>query len=106
MPKLTLVFADGDISSVDVRSDETLLAAARRNGVSVVSDCEVGDCQTCHARILAGSVEYDEYATISLSADEVAAGEVLTCVATAPSDVTVQLPYERGHLLPAKPFVI
>jgi benzoate/toluate 1,2-dioxygenase reductase subunit len=106
MPKLTLVFADGDVSCVDVRSDETLLAAARRNGVSLASDCEVGDCQTCHARIVAGDVEYDEYATISLSTDEVAAGEVLTCVATATSDVTVQLPYQRGHLLPARPFTM
>jgi NAD(P)H-flavin reductase/ferredoxin len=106
MPKLTLVFADGDASCVDVRSGETLLAAARRNGVSLASDCEVGDCQTCHARVAAGDVEYDEYATISLSTDEVAAGEVLTCVATATSDVTVQLPYERGHLLPAKPFTM
>jgi NAD(P)H-flavin reductase/ferredoxin len=106
MPKLTLVFADGDTSSVDVRADEMLLAAARRNGVSLASDCEVGDCQTCLARIVAGKARYDEFATISLNEDEMADGDVLTCVATAEEDLTVRLPYERGHLLPPRSFTM
>jgi NAD(P)H-flavin reductase/ferredoxin len=106
MPKLTLVFADGDASSVEVRADETLLAAARRNGVSLASDCEVGDCQTCLARIVAGKAQYDESVSISLNDEEIAAGEVLTCVASAEEDITVRLPYERGHLLPPKPFAM
>jgi NAD(P)H-flavin reductase/ferredoxin len=106
MPKLTLVFADGDASSVDLREDETLLAAARRNGVSLASDCEVGDCQTCLARIAAGRAHYDESTPISLNEDEIAAGDVLTCVATAAGDITVRLPYERVHLLPPKSFTV
>ena len=106
MPKLTLRFADGDAAEVAVRSDESLLAAARRAGISLASDCEVGDCQTCRARIVSGEAVYDEYATISLTQDEVDAGEVLTCVATAEDDIAVQLPYERAHLLPAKPFTL
>lgn len=106
MTRLTVIFADGDESHVDVRSGETLLAAARRNGVSLASDCEVGDCQTCLGRIVAGQGRYEEFATISLSDQEIAAGDVLTCVATTDHDISVQLPYERGHLLRARPFTI
>lgn len=106
MAKLTLRFADGDAAEVAVRADETLLSAARRAGVSLASDCEVGDCQTCRARLASGEAVYDEYATISLTQDEINAGEILTCVAMAEDDISVQLPYERAHLLSAKPFTL
>lgn len=102
MTKLRLVFFDGDESSADVCQGETLLAAAKRSGIKLASDCEMGDCQTCRARIVAGDVTHDPDTILSLSDDEVASGEVLLCVATAHADVTVQLPYERASLLPAR----
>ncbi len=106
MPRLTLIFADGDTVSLDAKPDEPLLQAAKRQGLALSSDCEVGDCQTCRARIVGGEVEYDEYATVSLSRDEIAAGEVLTCVASAVRDVAIRLPYARGALLSARPFTL
>lgn len=102
MAKLTLIFSDGDTSSVGVDRDETLLAAAKRGGVKLASDCEMGDCQTCRARIVAGKATHDPDTILSLSDQEVLAGDVLLCVANADGDVAVQLPYERASLLPTR----
>ncbi|MFG1350245.1 FAD-binding oxidoreductase [Xanthobacter autotrophicus] len=104
MPNVTIVFADGERTEIKARSGEMILQAARRNGLALSSDCEVGDCQTCRCTILDGAVEYDELATTSLTTAEMESGEVLTCVAAADGDVTLRMPYERTRLLPAKPF--
>jgi benzoate/toluate 1,2-dioxygenase reductase subunit len=106
MPTITLTFMDGDCVPIVARSGETILAAARRAGVALSSDCEVGDCQTCRASCLSGEVEYDELSSISLSQDELNAGEILPCVATAATDLKIRVPYERGKLIAAKPFSI
>lgn len=104
MPTLTLSFADGDCVRIPARSGETILTAARRGGIALSSDCEVGDCQTCRASCHGGELEYDEAATVSLSQEEIDAGEILPCVAIAVSDVQIRLPYDRAKLIPAKPF--
>jgi NAD(P)H-flavin reductase/ferredoxin len=104
MPTISLTFADGDCVRVAGRRGETVLAAARRAGIALSSDCEVGDCQTCRATCLAGAIEYDEMSSISLSPEEVDGGELLPCVAIATTDLVVRLPYERGKLIGAKPF--
>ncbi len=104
MPELTFVFSDGERVAVAARSGETILQAARRHALALSSDCEVGDCQTCRASLLSGTVAYDPLATSSLTAQEMQAGEVLTCIAAAGGDLALRLPYERGRLMPAKPF--
>ena len=106
MPTIRLSFADGDRALFAARSGESILAAARRAGIALSSDCEIGDCQTCRATCLAGEIEYDGLASISLSPGEVEAGEILPCVAAAATDLEVRLPYERGKLIAAKPFSI
>jgi NAD(P)H-flavin reductase/ferredoxin len=104
MPTITLTFADRDRVDIVSKDEETILAAARRAGLALSSDCEVGDCQTCRASCLAGEIVYDEMASISLNQDEVDRGEILPCVATAATDLEVRLPYDRGKLITAKPF--
>ncbi|QTL02677.1 2Fe-2S iron-sulfur cluster binding domain-containing protein [Aquabacter sp. L1I39] len=106
MPDVTFVFADGERTTITARPGEMLLAAARRNGLALSSDCEVGDCQTCRCTRLSGAVELDEFATTSLTDAEMAEGEVLTCVSSAAGDVTLRMPYERTRLLPAKAFSV
>ncbi|WP_315783228.1 MULTISPECIES: 2Fe-2S iron-sulfur cluster binding domain-containing protein [unclassified Bradyrhizobium] len=104
MPTVSLIFVDGDRARVEAKPGETILAAARRSGIALSSDCEVGDCQTCRATCLGGDLDYEEGTSVSLSQDEIDAGEMLPCVALARSDVQIQLPYERAKLIPAKPF--
>lgn len=106
MPVVSLVFADGEQIALSARADETILAAARRHGIPLASDCEVGDCQTCRCTLVAGEVDYDPGATVSLTEEETEAGDVLSCVAAAASDVRVKLPYARARLLPARPFSV
>ncbi len=106
MPTITLTFADGDRVRVASKAGETILAAARRGGVPLNSDCEVGDCQTCRATCLAGKIEYDEFACISLNGEETDRGEILPCVAAAVTDIEIRIPYERERLVPARTFSI
>jgi benzoate/toluate 1,2-dioxygenase reductase subunit len=104
MPTITLSFADGDCLPIPGKEGETILAAARRAGIGLSTDCEVGDCQTCRASCRSGEVEYDELSSISLSQEETDSGEILPCVAIAKTDVQINLPYERAHLIPARQF--
>ncbi len=106
MPVVSLVFADGEQIALSARADETILAAARRHGIPLASDCEVGDCQTCRCTLVEGEVDYDPGATISLTEEETEAGDVLSCVAAAATDARVKLPYARAQLLPARPFSV
>ena len=106
MPMIMLTFADGDRVRVASRSGETILAAARRAGIPLSSNCEVGDCQTCRATCAAGKIEYDELSSISLSQEEVDGGEILPCVTIAASDLELRMPYERAKLIPAKQFSV
>lgn len=104
MPTLFLSFADGDCVRIEAKPSETVLVAARRAGIPLSSDCEVGDCQTCRATCFGGDLDYEDGASVSLSRQEIDAGEMLPCVASARTDVRIRLPYERGKLIPAKPF--
>jgi 3-ketosteroid 9alpha-monooxygenase subunit B len=58
---------------------ETILEAARRNGLDPPSACEAGVCAACVARVVDGRAEMG--ANNVLSEKEVAAGLVLTCQA-------------------------
>jgi ferredoxin-NADP reductase len=58
---------------------DTLLEAARRAGLSPPFSCAAGNCATCMAHLDAGRVAMR--VNNALSADEVAAGWVLTCQA-------------------------
>ena len=102
MPTIELVFADGERFTIDAKSDETVLAAARRHGIALASDCESGECQTCRASLRAGTVGYPDGLVLSLTDDDRAAGAALCCVAAPRSDLVVELPYSRAALLPVK----
>jgi benzoate/toluate 1,2-dioxygenase reductase subunit len=102
MPQVTLIFADGERRRFETASDEPIIGAARRAGVVLASDCEIGDCQTCRAHLRSGRVVFDEYALISLSEAEIARGAVLTCVSWAQEDVEIEVPYARSALIVEK----
>lgn len=76
---------------LDVRAGETLLAALERQGYHPDASCRVGSCGTCRIRLLAGRVATDAADADGLTADERAAGYVLTCVARPLGDVTLAM---------------
>ena len=70
--------------------DETILAAGIRQGISLPYGCKDGACGSCKCRKVSGSVVHGEHQAKALSAEEEAAGFVLTCCATASSDLVLE----------------
>ncbi|HEV2458127.1 MAG TPA: 2Fe-2S iron-sulfur cluster-binding protein, partial [Ktedonobacterales bacterium] len=71
---------------LDVRTDETLLAALERQGQRLPSSCRAGECGICAVQLLAGSVRDTGSA---LTPEERAAGYVLACTARPDGDMTL-----------------
>ena len=69
---------------------EAILAAAIRSGVGLPYGCKDGACGSCKCKKLSGSVAHANHQAKALSADEEAAGFVLTCCARPLSDVVLE----------------
>lgn len=67
---------------VEVRADETLLAALRRAGIAAPYSCQQGFCGTCRTSVLNGVVQHRD---TLLTTPERDSGMMLTCVSRAPS---------------------
>ena len=70
--------------------DDTLLGAAIRNGVGLPYGCKDGACGSCKSKLLEGQVVHGEHQSKALSAEEEAAGFVLTCCARPLGDVVLE----------------
>ena len=71
-------------------SDETLLVAGLRQGVGLPYGCKDGACGSCKCKKISGEVTHGTHQEKALSAEEAANGFVLTCCATAHSDVVLE----------------
>ena len=72
------------------QSDETLLAAGLRQGIGMPYGCKDGACGACKCKKISGEVSHGNHQENALSAAEEANGFVLTCCATAHSDVVLE----------------
>ncbi|MBV8620397.1 MAG: CDP-6-deoxy-delta-3,4-glucoseen reductase [Curvibacter sp.] len=70
--------------------DETVLAAAIRQGVGLPYGCKDGACGSCKCRKLEGSVVHGEHQSKALSPEEEAAGFILTCCAVPQGDLVIE----------------
>jgi ferredoxin len=68
---------------------ETLLAAARAQGVALASSCRNGTCRECRCRVVEGHAHHI-IAWPGLSAEEKQQGWILPCVAVADSDLVIE----------------
>lgn len=73
-----------------VSPDETVLAAALRNGQVLPHSCKNGRCAACKARILEGYFEPGDCDDNALTAEERAQGKALLCQAKPLSDLVVE----------------
>ena len=69
---------------------ETILAAAITAGVGLPYGCKDGACGSCKCKKLSGDVTHDTHSDKALTPQELANGFVLTCRATAHSDVVLE----------------
>ncbi len=76
--------------SFTVEGDETVLSAGIRQGVNMPYGCKDGACGSCKCKKISGDVQLGTYQTKALSDEERAQGWVLTCCATALSDVVLE----------------
>jgi CDP-4-dehydro-6-deoxyglucose reductase len=76
--------------SFAVNPDETLLAAAIRQGVGLPYGCKDGACGSCKSRMLQGRVTHGPHQTKALPPAEEAAGLVLTCCARPLEDIVLE----------------
>ncbi len=70
--------------------DEAILAAGIRQGIGLPYGCKDGACGSCKCRKLEGQVVHGPHQSKALSAEEEAAGFVLTCCAVPQTDVVLE----------------
>jgi CDP-4-dehydro-6-deoxyglucose reductase len=75
---------------LEVVGNEPILAAAIRQGVGLPYGCRDGACGTCKSKLLEGRVEHGPHQPKALSAEEEAAGLVLTCCARPQTDCVIE----------------
>jgi CDP-4-dehydro-6-deoxyglucose reductase len=76
--------------SFAVNEGEAILAAAIRQGIGLPYGCKDGACGSCKSKKLEGSVVHGPHQSKALSAEEEAAGYVLTCSALPLSDIVLE----------------
>ncbi len=71
-------------------ANEALLAAAIRQGIGLPYGCKDGACGSCKCKKLEGTVTLATHQLKALTPEEQAAGFILTCCATAHSDIVLE----------------
>lgn len=84
------VRATGASSKFTVTAPSSILEAALAAGVSMPSSCRAGGCGACKVRLVTGRVVLP--AGHCLTDAELDAGEILTCVGCATTDLTLEVP--------------
>jgi len=74
----------------EVARDEVMLPAAIRQGIGLPYGCKDGACGSCKSRLLEGRVIHGAHQLKALSADEEAAGLILSCCATPQTDCVIE----------------
>lgn len=88
-----LNFADGKTFFIDVNSNELLLDAAFRQGITLPLDCREGVCATCKGRCDSGNYEQDYVDEDALSEDELNNRHILACQTRLQSNAAFYFDY-------------
>lgn len=85
-----VIEVDGRTGTAEHRPGTTILQTARQLGLDPPYSCEAGNCATCMARLVEGTVTM--HVNDALTDEEVAEGWVLTCQ-SVPTSPTVHVVY-------------
>lgn len=93
---ITLLFADGTTCTAQATDGQKLTDMASAMGLSLLTDCSNGQCGTCAAQCVSGTMALDGYDPSVLPDDERDSGTVLCCVARVEGPAVVELPYDAS----------
>lgn len=79
--------------TISVPDGDYILDVAEINGIRLPSGCQQGDCSACVARLISGEVDQSEQKFLRPA--EVAAGYIVTCVASPIADCVLQTHQEQ-----------
>ena len=82
--------------SFEAAADRTLLESAQDAGLTLPYGCRNGACGACKGKLTAGAVDHGTAQENALSADERAAGMLLTCCAKPLADLSLEVREPAG----------
>lgn len=94
--KVAFSFADGKTLFCNVQTNELLLDAALRSGITLPMDCREGVCATCQGRCDAGQYSQDYVDDEALSADDLAQRKMLSCQTRVKSDAAFYFDFDSS----------
>ena len=100
---VTLLFADGVSHRLAVPCGGTLMDAAAEAGLNLLTDCSNGQCGTCTAHLVSGSVEMQDYDSAVLPDADRSDGAVLPCVCKVTTPCAIEFPYDSAEALSEEP---
>ena len=74
----------------EVEDNESVLAAALRQGYVLPYGCRNGACGSCKGRLIEGTIDYGVYQKKALPDEEKAQGKALFCQAKALTDIVIE----------------
>lgn len=73
-----------------VEPDETVLAAALRQSITLPYGCQDGACGSCKGKVISGQVRHGAHSPTALSAEEERLGQALFCCAVPQSALEIE----------------
>lgn len=92
-----LLFADGAVQMLEAAPNQKLVDITSEAGIGLLTDCSNGQCGTCAAMCVSGSMELDDYDPSILPVDEREDGAILCCVARVKGPAVIELPYDASE---------
>ena len=91
--RLRLAFGDGTEREIVGQPWQTVFQAAQSQGIELATDCREGACATCKALCIEGDYDVGDASPEALTAEEEAAGLVLTCQMRPLGHCALRFPY-------------